>query len=95
MYYLLFYEAVDNYIEMRQPFREAHFNHIKPYVERGDVRLAGAFTEPADGAALVFNVDDKMIIEEFAASDPYVKSGVVTKWYIREWTVVLGKDYIE
>lgn len=93
MYYILFYEAVDNYIEMRQPFREAHFNHIKPYVDRGDVRLAGALADPADGAVLVFNVNDKKIIEEFAGNDPYVKNGVVTNWYIREWTVVLGKDY--
>jgi uncharacterized protein YciI len=93
MYYLLFYEVVDNYIELRQPYREAHFNHIKPYVDKGDVRLAGALADPPDGAVLVFNVNDKNIIEEFAENDPYVKNGMVTKWYIREWAVVLGKDF--
>jgi uncharacterized protein YciI len=93
MYYILFYEVVENYVEARQPYREAHFNHIKPYVDRGDIRLAGALSEPADGAVLVFNVNDKKIIEEFAENDPYVKNGMVTNWYIREWAVVLGKDF--
>jgi uncharacterized protein YciI len=95
MYYILFYDVTDDYMERRQSFREAHFNHIKPYVERGDVRLAGALADPPDRAVLVFNVDEKKTVEEFAANDPYVLNGVVTKWYIREWTVVLGKDYID
>ncbi len=93
MYYLLFYEAVDDYVEKRKPHREAHFNHIKPYVDRGEVRLAGALADPADGAVLAFKVEDKGIIEQFAENDPYVLNGLVTNWYIREWTVVLGKDF--
>ena len=93
MYYLLFYDVVDDYLEKRQPHREAHFNHIKPYVERGDVRLAGALADPPDGAVLAFKVVDKKIIEQFAENDPYVLNGVVTNWYIRDWKVVLGKDF--
>ena len=47
MYYILFYDVVENYIEVRQPYREAHLSHIKPYAEKGDVRLAGALADPA------------------------------------------------
>jgi uncharacterized protein YciI len=93
MYYILFYDVVEDFVEKRQPYREAHFSHIKPYVDRGEVRLAGALADPADGAVLVFNVEDKKIIEQFAENDPYVLNGVVTKWYIRQWTVVLGRDF--
>jgi len=93
MYYILFYDVVDDYVKLREPYREAHFNHIKPYVERGDVRLAGALSDPVDGAVLVFNVNNKKTIEEFAMNDPYVKNGLVTKWQIREWAVVLGNDF--
>jgi uncharacterized protein YciI len=93
MYYILFYDVVENFLKKRQPYREAHFNHIKPYVDRGDVRLAGALADPADGAVLVFNVDDRKAIEEFAVNDPYVINGVVAKWHVREWSVVLGRDY--
>ncbi len=28
--------------------------------------------------------------EEYAAGDPFVLNGMVTKWYIREWTNILG-----
>jgi len=52
--------------------------------------MAGAFAEPADGAALVFNVDDPAIVERFAREDPYVLNGVVKAWRVRPWTVVVG-----
>ena len=28
----------------------------------------------------------------FAKADPYVTNGLVTKWRVREWTTVVGKD---
>jgi uncharacterized protein YciI len=28
--------------------------------------------------------------ESFAASDPYVVNGLVTRWTVRPWTVVVG-----
>jgi uncharacterized protein len=33
-----------------------------------------------------------MIAEKFAEADPYVMSGAVKRWYVREWTTVAGKD---
>jgi uncharacterized protein YciI len=30
------------------------------------------------------------VAEEFAKNDPYVKNGLITRWWVREWTVVLG-----
>jgi uncharacterized protein YciI len=57
--------------------------------ERGELLLAGAFAEPADGAALVFKADDRSVAERFAASDPYVKEGLVRHWTVRKWTVVI------
>jgi hypothetical protein len=32
------------------------------------------------------------VAEKFAEADPYVTSGVVKQWYVREWTTVAGKD---
>jgi len=51
--------------------------------ERGELLLAGAFTEPADGAALVFKANGRAVAERFAASDPYVKEGLVKHWRVR------------
>jgi hypothetical protein len=30
--------------------------------------------------------------EEFARTDPYATNGLVTRWWVREWTTVVGSD---
>jgi len=32
------------------------------------------------------------VAEAFAAADPYVVHGVVTRWRVREWTALVGAD---
>lgn len=90
MYYALFYETVDDYVERRHPFREEHLALATAAHARGELVLGGAFTEPADAALLVFKGDGPEIVEAFVAADPYVRNGLVTKWRIRPWTVVIG-----
>jgi hypothetical protein len=90
MYFLLFYDYVEDVLERRAPLREAHLALVREYVERGELLLAGAYADPADGAALVFKVEDRASVEGFAGRDPYVGNGLVTAWRIREWTVVAG-----
>lgn len=90
MHYLLFYDYVDDIAERRTPFRDAHLGHVKAYAERGEVLLAGAFADPLDGAAIVFAVADREAVEAFVAADPYVRNGLVTRWHVRAWTVVVG-----
>jgi hypothetical protein len=54
--------------------------------------LGGAFANPVDGAVLLFQGNSPQVAEKFAEADPYVTSGVVKRWYVREWTTVAGKD---
>ena len=90
MYFLLFYEVVDDYIQRRQTFREEHLGLAQEAKERGELVLAGAYADPPDGAALVFRADDDSVVRGFVAHDPYVREGLVKKWVIRQWTVVIG-----
>jgi uncharacterized protein YciI len=92
MYYLLLYDVVDDYLERRGMFREAHLNLARKAHERGDLVLAGALAEPADGAVLVFRADGPAVAERFAENDPYVRNGLVTRWRVRPWTVVIGGE---
>ena len=46
--------------------------------------------DPPDKALLIFKVADKSVIEDFVSKDPYVKNGLIAKWEIRPWTVVIG-----
>ena len=92
MHFLLFYEAVPDYEERRKPFRAAHLQHAEAAVARGELVLAGALANPIDGAVLLFRADSPAPAEEFAKTDPYVVNGLVKKWYVREWTTVVGPD---
>ena len=49
-------------------------------------------SDPADRALLVFRVPDRSIVEDFARNDPYVTNGLVARWEIRPWTVVIGNE---
>ena len=90
MYSLLMYDYVDKIVERRAPFREAHLALADAAHERGDLLMAGALTEPLDGAVFVFTTDDRAVVEDFVARDPYVQEGLVTSWRIRLWNVVVG-----
>lgn len=92
MHYLLFYEADADYEQRRKPFRGAHLDHARAAVGRGELVLGGAFANPVDGAVLLFRGDSSAAAEQFAKADPYVVNGVVKKWYVREWTTVVGAD---
>ena len=77
-------------MERRTAFRDDHLALAREAHDRGEIVLAGALADPADGAVLVFRGDDRSVAERFAELDPYVKNGLVTRWRVRPWTVVIG-----
>jgi len=91
MHYLLLYTYVPDVLEKRPQFRGAHLKHARAALARGELVIAGAFADPVDGAALFFSAASKDVVEQFAKEDPYVTSGLVTKWVVREWTTVVGE----
>ncbi len=90
-YYALFYEVVDDFVARRAPFRQEHLRLANEARERGEIIFAGALAEPA-AALIVFHVDDKTKVESFARKDPYVLNGLVKKWEVRLWNVVVGNE---
>ena len=91
MYSLLQYDYVDDIVERRAPFREAHVALVREAHEQGVLLIAGALAEPVDGAVFVFTTDDRSVVEGFVSRDPYVREGLVTAWRIRPWNVVIGR----
>lgn len=90
MHSLLFYDYVADIVERRAPFRESHLALIRELHDRGVLLMAGAFTEPLDGAVFIFATDDHSIVEDFVARDPYAREGLVTAWRVRRWNVAVG-----
>ncbi|WP_420641634.1 YciI-like protein [Candidatus Leptofilum sp.] len=92
-YYALIYHLTDDYLERRGTYRAEHLQLAKDAEAQGDLVLGGAYSDPADTALLVWRVEDSSVIETFVNSDPYVKNGLIARWEIRPWTVVIGTAY--
>ena len=91
MHYLLFYDVAPDYMERRPRYRAAHLELARAAHARGELILGGALGDPADGAVLLFEGESSEVAEAFAAQDPYVTSGLVTEWRVRQWVTVIGE----
>lgn len=89
-HFLLFYDLEGDYLARRGDFRGAHLQKAWEASTTGDLILAGALTDPVDRAVLLFQGDSADVAERFARADPYVVNGLVQRWYVREWTTVVG-----
>ena len=76
MYWLLFYDYVDDIVDRRAPHRDAHLALAKAAHQSGVLVLAGALVEPLDGAVFVFEADDAAVVEDFVHNDPYVQEEI-------------------
>ena len=86
-HYILFYDYVDDILERRDPYREAHLAGIRAGKDDGRIVMAGPLgADVPHGAAIVFK--DGAAAEAFAQADPYVANGLVTNWRIEPWAVV-------
>jgi hypothetical protein len=92
MHYLMFYELAPDYLERRPAFRTEHLKLAWEAQARGELVLAGALTDPVDGAVLLFKGDSPEVAERFARADPYVQQGIVTGYRVRPWTTVVGVE---
>ena len=92
MHYILLYQFSPDYLERRGQYRNEHLKLAWEAHARGELVLAGAFSEPADGAAAIFRADSIDVARQFALADPYVRAGLVTDWQVRPWTTVVGDD---
>ena len=90
MHFLLFYDVVDDYVDRRGQYRTEHLALVQEAHGRGELVMAGALAEPADGAVLVFRGPSRQFAESFAQADPYVLNGLVKSWRVRPWNTVIG-----
>jgi uncharacterized protein len=92
--FVVFYEFVDDYLERRGEHRAGHGAVVREAIEQGHLRLAGPYSDTADGCMIIFRADERSVPEAFAKSDPYVTHGIVKSWKIREWRPVTGVDLV-
>lgn len=92
MHYLLCYDLAADYLERRGEFRNEHLTLAWAAQERGEIVVAGALSDPADMAVLMFQGESPEAAERFARADPYVKHGLVTGYRVRQWNTAVGDN---
>ena len=90
MHFLLFYDYAPDYLAKRDAHRGEHLALAWGAHDRGELMLGGAYADTADGAVLWFTGPSAAVAERFAVADPYVKNGLVTRWWVRPWATVVG-----
>jgi uncharacterized protein YciI len=90
VFHILSYDYVPDILDRRGPHRERHLGLARAALERGELVMAGAVGDPVDGAVFIFRGDDAATVEAFVGTDPYVEHGLVTRWQIRPYAVVVG-----
>jgi uncharacterized protein len=77
---LLAYDGTDKDAKARRSVvRPAHFAGIKPMVERGELRAAGAILDDAGemiGSVVLAEFPSRADLDAWLAREPYVKEGV-------------------
>ena len=86
---LLMYEYVEDILERRAPYREAHLANLARLKAEGRVVMAGATGDPVTGALIVFAPCDPAEVGEYVLRDPYYEAGLITDWRAVPWTVVV------
>ena len=94
-YFALFYDVVDDFAARRAPHREQHLRLAREAHARGELLLAGALDDPPNRTLAIFRTESRAAAERFAKSDPYVTNGLVARWEVRPWNVVIGEGAIE
>jgi uncharacterized protein YciI len=86
MKYAVLYEMAADATPKIREHMSAHRAWWEAFRERGSLLAIGPFSD-ASGALGVFTTREAA--EEYVAADPFVTSGAVQKWTIREWNEVL------
>lgn len=73
---ILYYEYVPDVLDRRTPHRPAHLALLRDMQTTGECLLAGATSDPVNGAAFVFSSAEAA--ERFVQDDPYGSAGLVT-----------------
>jgi uncharacterized protein YciI len=87
VYTVLLYDYVDEMVQRRAPFRDAHLGHVQTAKDRGELLNAGAIGD-AESALFVFAPETVQAARAFVAGDPYVVNDLVPTWRLTTWNVV-------
>jgi len=87
--YAVSYGYVPDMDSRREPHRADHLAFLRSNGEQGSLVLAGALTDPVDGAWFVVRAASEQAAYALMSEDPYVKAGLVRSITVRSIAVVV------
>ncbi len=88
MKYVMFYELTADGMSKAQVNFPAHQSRLNEFHRNGTLLMAGPYGVPPLGALAIFASRDAA--EAFAADEPFVVNGVVSKYSIHAWAEALA-----
>jgi uncharacterized protein YciI len=86
------YAAIIEYLndpEKVQSIRPAHRQYLTQLRERGQLAVAGPFTD-GTGALIVYEAASADEAEKLIHGDPFHKNGIFLKYVLRPWNPVMA-----
>ena len=91
VFFVISYRSLDEVKSKEPQSLAAHLARSRELYRQGKVLMAGAFLDKPDEPLNTMGVfASREDAEEYVKGDPFVLSGAVTNWYIREWANILG-----
>ena len=88
MKFVVSYDLADDGLPKAMANFPGHRAMLIEYKARGVLLMAGPYANPAEGALAIFTTREAA--EEFVRDDPFIVSGAVARYAIREWNEALA-----
>ncbi|HTA64022.1 MAG TPA: YciI family protein [Xanthomonadaceae bacterium] len=88
MKFLVSYELAADGLPKAMANFPAHRARLIEFKSRGVLLMAGPYANPAEGALAIFTTREAA--EEFVLDDPFVVSGAVARYTIKDWNEALA-----
>ena len=72
---------------LRPKLRPAHLENLRPFVARGQVVIAGPFTD-GSGSLILVDLENEAAARSLANSDPYLTGGVFERVEVKPFKQV-------
>lgn len=93
--YILKYDLDSNIEEKRAPYRDAHQEYFKKYIDNGNIILSGLFEDPIKyHMSFIRNLSEREI-DELVRHDPYFIHDVVNSYRIIPFFAVSGDPVLK
>ncbi len=89
--FMLSYTYVPEIVDRRQPYRAEHLERLRKARDDGFLIMAGATSDPVDGALIVVEAKDPGEVFAWAAGDPYTRAGLIRGLTVREVMVGVAR----